>query len=99
MIRAIQKSMMIFSALTIRKAGWSLAAVLLALPGIAIQFTTEMNWGPGDFLAAAMLLGTTSVFLEIVAALPRRQWRSMGTLGGLALLLLVWAELAVAIFH
>lgn len=83
----------------IRKAGWSLAASLLLLPAIAMQFTAEMNWGPGDFLAAALLLGTTGVILEIVAVLPRRQWRTMGMLGGLAMLLLVWAELAVGIFH
>ena len=83
----------------IRKAGWSLAASLLLLPAIAMQFTAEMNWGPGDFLAAALLLGTTGIVLEIVAVLPRRKWRTMGTLGGLAMLLLVWAELAVGIFH
>ena len=50
-------------------------------------------------LAAALLLGTTGVVLEIVTVLPRRQWRTMGMLGGLAMLLLVWAELAVGIFH
>ena len=84
---------------TIRKAGWSLAAALLALPAIAMQFTSEMNWGPGDFLAAALLLGTTGIVLEIAAALPRRQWRSRGTVLAVAMLLLVWAELAVGIFH
>ena len=84
---------------TIRKAGWSLAAALLALPAIAMQFTSEMNWGPGDFLAAALLLGATGAVLEIAAGLPRRQWRTIGMLGGLAMLLLVWAELAVGIFH
>jgi hypothetical protein len=99
MIRATQETMMNLTAPMIRKAGWSLAAGLLLLPAIAMQFTAEMNWGPGDFLAAALLLGTTGVILEIVAVLPRRQWRTMGMLGGLAMLLLVWAELAVGIFH
>ena len=89
---------MTLSTATIRKAGWSLAAGLL-LPALAMAFTDEMNWGPGDFLAAALLLGTTGVVLEIVAVLPRRQWRTMGMFGGLAMLLLVWAELAVGIFH
>lgn len=87
------------TAQTIRNTGWSLAAALLALPAIAMQFTSEMNWGPGDFLAAALLLGTTGIVLEIAAALPRRQWWRVGTVGGIAMLLLVWAELAVGIFH
>jgi hypothetical protein len=90
---------MTFSAPTIRKAGWSLAAALLVLPAIGMLFTREVNWGPGDFLAAALLLGATGAVLEIVAVLPRRQWRTIGMLGGLATLLLVWAELAVGIFH
>jgi hypothetical protein len=94
-----QELPMTLSAATIRKTGWSLAAGLLLLPALAMAFTDEMNWGPGDFLAAALLLGTTGVVLEIVAVLPRRQWRTMGMFGGLAMLLLVWAALAVGIFH
>lgn len=99
MIQATRESLMNLTPQTIRKAGWSLAAALLALPAIAMQFTSEMNWGPGDFLAAALLLGTTGIVLEIAAALPRRQWRSRGTVLAVAMLLLVWAELAVGIFH
>ncbi len=85
------------NAPTIRKTGWRLAAVLLLAPAIAMQFTPEVNWGPGDFLAAALLLGVTGVSLEIAAALPRRQWRSRGTVLAVAVLLLVWLELAVGI--
>ena len=71
---------MTLSAATIRKTGWSLAADLLLLPALAMVFTDEMNWGPSDFLAAALLLGTTGVVLEIVAVLPRRQWRTWACL-------------------
>jgi hypothetical protein len=84
-------------ATVVRRIGWSLAGALLLLPAIAMQFSTEVNWGPGDFLAAAALLGATGAALEIIAALPRRQWRRRGTLLALAVLLVIWAELAVGI--
>jgi hypothetical protein len=29
---------------------------LLMIPAIAMQFSDEMNWGPGDFLVAGALL-------------------------------------------
>ncbi|WP_207759190.1 hypothetical protein [Sandarakinorhabdus cyanobacteriorum] len=86
-------------ATIIRRAGWSMAAGLLALPAIAMQFSTEVNWGPEDFVAAALLLGITGLGLEVAAALPRRSWRRRGAIITLAALLLVWAELAVGIFH
>ncbi len=83
----------------IRRTGWSLAAAILVLPAIAMQFTREVNWGPGDFLAAALLLGGTGLVLEVAAALPRARWRSRGAIIAVAALLLIWAELAVGIFH
>jgi hypothetical protein len=86
-------------ALSIRRIGWSLAGGILALPAIAMLFTSHVKWGPGDFVAAAMLLGATGAALEIIAALPRRRWRSRGAVVAIAALLLIWAELAVGIFH
>ena len=83
----------------IRRAGWGLAAAILVLPALAMQFSTEVNWGPGDFLAAALLLGLTGLGLEVAAALPRRSWRRRGAVIAVAAMLLVWAELAVGIFH
>lgn len=83
----------------VRRAGWSLAGALLALPAIAMQLGGDVQWGPGDFLAAALLLGATGAALEIIAALPHRRWRSRGAVLAIAVLLLIWAELAVGIFH
>ncbi len=84
------------TAPTIRKAGWSLAAGLLLVPAIAMQVTSEMNWGPGDFIAAALIIGGIGLGLEIAA---RLQGRTRIIAGGLAVLtgLAVWAELAVGI--
>ncbi|MBK7270939.1 MAG: hypothetical protein IPI07_16005 [Flavobacteriales bacterium] len=36
----------------LRIVGWSLAALMLLFPVVAMQFTDEVNWGPEDFLFA-----------------------------------------------
>lgn len=84
------------TAPTLRKAGWSLAAALLLAPAIAMQFTSEMNWGPGDFVAAALIIGGIGLGLELAARLQGRTRVIMGALAVLAGLA-VWAELAVGI--
>lgn len=60
---------MSLSTATLHKAGLSLAAALLLLPAIAMLFTNEMSWGPGDFLAAALILGGVGLGLEGAARL------------------------------
>ena len=87
---------MTLSTATLRKAGWSLAAGLLLLPAIAMLFTNEMNWGPGDFLAAALILGGVGLGLEGAARQHGRS-RLAVVLAALATGLLVWVELAVGI--
>lgn len=82
-----------------RTLGWSLAAAILLAPAIAMAFTREVNWGPGDFAVAALLLGLTGLGLEVAARLPRRRWRGRAALLVVVALLLIWAELAVGIFH
>lgn len=82
-----------------RRLLWAGIAALLALPAIAMQFTAEVNWGPEDFAAAAILLGGTGLALEVAArvlATPRK--RALAAMVIVAGLLLVWAELAVGIF-
>ena len=39
-----------------RIAAWSVAALVLLIPLIAMQFTDEVNWSGGDFVFAALLL-------------------------------------------
>lgn len=82
-----------------RLALWGGIAALLAIPAIAMQFTPEVNWGPGDFLAAAGLLGLTGLGLEFAArASVSRGGRLLAAGAIVLLLMLVWAELAVGIF-
>ena len=74
-------------------------AALLLVPLFAMQLTTEVTWGPGDFLAAALLLfvsGMTCSLLARRASTPVRR-AAMGLAVFLALAA-VWAELAVGLF-
>lgn len=82
-----------------RHAGWGLAALVLLLPAVAMQLTSEVNWGPGDFVVAAGLLGLTGLAIEGAVRLTASPLRRAALVAGaLALLLLIWAELAVGIF-
>ncbi|WP_310474304.1 hypothetical protein [Sandarakinorhabdus sp.] len=81
---------------TIRKAGWGLAAGPLLLPALAMAFTDEMNWGPLDFGAAALLLGGIGLGLEGVARLQGRARLALA-IAALAAGFLIWVELAVGI--
>jgi uncharacterized membrane protein YgdD (TMEM256/DUF423 family) len=75
------------------------ALLLLLVPAIAMQFTSEVAWGAGDFLAAGVLLFGAGT----LAVLAVRQVRSRGHRVAIVLavalgLSLVWAELAVGLF-
>jgi hypothetical protein len=73
---------------------------ILLVPAVAMRFTDEVNWGPGDFLAGGALLA--GVGLVYVLAARRVVSRPRRFLLGAVLalgLLLAWAELAVGIFH
>jgi hypothetical protein len=84
----------------IRLAGILIAAtILLLIPLIAMQFTSEVNWSPGDFIAGGILLFGTGLACEFVM----RKVKNIGSrlvICGVILLvfLIVWAELAVGIF-
>lgn len=84
---------------TWRAALWGTFAVLLAIPAMAMLFTVEVNWGPGDFVVAAALFAMTGIGLEL-AARARLTWMGKLLAAGAIVfaLLLVWAELAVGLF-
>jgi hypothetical protein len=78
----------------------ALTALLLAVPYVAMLLTDEVNWTLLDFVAAGVLLFTAGMAYSLVA----RRARSTPQRFGLALLVLlvlglVWAELAVGLFH
>lgn len=88
------------NALRWRTLGWSAAGAILLVPLLAMPFTREVAWGAEDFLAAALLLGSAGLALELAVRLVRStRARLAAGLAILGALLLVWAELAVGLFH
>jgi hypothetical protein len=78
---------------------WSAAAALLCVPAAAMLITREVNWGPEDFAAMAVLLGLLCLALEAAwALLDSRLTRLAGAVLAVLVFLAVWAELAVGIF-
>jgi hypothetical protein len=64
-----------------------------------MQFTDEVNWTLPDFIAAAVLLPCTGLMCELVLRkVKKTKHRIAICLATLAMLLLIWAELAVGIF-
>ncbi|MFC6097980.1 hypothetical protein ACFPVY_15100 [Flavobacterium qiangtangense] len=74
-------------------------AVLLCIPLIAMQFTSEVVWTLSDFIIAGILLLGTGIVIEVVARNIRsKKARIVMIIGTLMVLFLVWAEMAVGIF-
>ena len=74
-------------------------ALLLLTPLIAMNFTDEVNWTQLDFIAAGVLLIGTGLLCELVLRkVKKSKHRIAICLVILAILLLIWAELAVGIF-
>ena len=78
---------------------WIAAATgaLLLIPLIAMQFTTEVQWGLADFsIMGALLFGLASSFVLIARRIPRPQRVLIGIVF-VAAFLYIWAELGVGI--
>lgn len=78
---------------------YSAAAIVLSIPLIAMQFTTEVNWTASDFLIMGALLFSTAFAIDLVLKKVRTfKSRLILVLVILTVLFLIWAELAVGIF-
>ncbi|GAA4712593.1 hypothetical protein GCM10023325_05270 [Sphingomonas lutea] len=63
-----------------------------------MQFTPEMNWGPGDFVFAAIIIAIFGGMVELAAgASPRLDYRTGFALAVLGALAVIWVNLAVGI--
>lgn len=82
-----------------RIAMWGAAAVLLLLPLVAMQFTSEVAWDPADFAIFGVMLAVACGAFELAVRLTRQP--AYRVLAGLALaggFVLLWAQLAVGVF-
>lgn len=72
---------------------------LLLIPLIAMQFTTEVNWGLLDFVVAGTLLALLGVAIEFSIRKSKNIKTRIALIASSAVLFLViWAELAVGLF-
>lgn len=77
-----------------------LTLLLLLIPLVAMQFTSEVNWGPGDFGTAALLLFSAGMAYRLACLrVHRKAHRVTVAVIVLAVLAIIWAELAVGLFH
>jgi len=73
--------------------------LILSIPLIAMQFTSEVNWDFKDFIAAAVLLLSAGFAIEVVIRnVKTNTLRTVLFLIILFALFLIWAEMAVGIF-
>ncbi len=81
-----------------RMALWGAVPALLAIPAIAMLFTSDVRWSMADFLVAAVLLAATALLADVIVR-SSRSLRMTAILLGLLLsaALLVWIELAVGL--
>ena len=74
-------------------------ALLLSVPFIAMQFTSEVNWSLFDFIVAgALLFGTGLTCGFVIRKVNRMNYRVAICGAILVVLVLIWIELAVGIF-
>jgi len=79
-----------------RVAGWTIAGIILLVPIVAMQFTREVNWSVGDFIFAAIMIGSVGLLFELtVRASPNRSFRGGVAAALFASFLIIWANGAV----
>ncbi|MCH8487807.1 MAG: hypothetical protein LAT75_13135 [Candidatus Cyclonatronum sp.] len=75
-------------------------AAILSVPLIAMQFDSGVAWDAHDFVMMSILLLTTAFSLELIfRKMKNKRYRALSMASVILLLLLIWAELAVGIFH
>jgi len=72
--------------------------LLLLVPLVAMQFTAEVNWTLGDFVAMGVLLFGSGTLFVLVARVAPRKYRALIGFAITVAFLWLWAELAVGIF-
>lgn len=75
-------------------------AILLLIPLIAMQYTTEVNWSVFDFIIMGGLLSIIGFSCEFIYRKITNPKIKISLIISLFILfLLIWAELAVGIFN
>ena len=79
-----------------RVAGWSIPVLLLMLPAVVMQFTSEVDWSVSDFIFAAVLFGIVGLAFElIVCTSDSLAYRFGAGIAVVAAFLTIWVNGAV----
>lgn len=74
-------------------------ALILSVPLIAMQFTSEVKWGFSDFIIiGGLLLGAGLAYEFIASKVKNKTHRAVIAMVFVVAVLLIWAELAVGVF-
>ncbi|MBD3668025.1 MAG: hypothetical protein HUJ16_08705 [Kangiella sp.] len=85
---------------TIRTTYWIFAALLMLSAAMANQFSDEFIWTKFDFLVFGIMLLGAGLAVELALMITKKPSYRLLSMVVIALtFLLVWAELAVGIFH
>jgi hypothetical protein len=72
--------------------------LVLLIPLVAMQFTTDVNWTVMDFIVMGTLLfGAGAMYVLVARQVPRKYWPAVGVMFA-AVVLYLWAQLAVGVF-
>ena len=75
---------------------WGTALALLLLPAVAMQFTSEVNWGPEDFTIFGLMLLLACGAVEVAARISTNGSYRLGAIVAVGIAFMtVWANLAV----
>ena len=81
-----------------RFAPWVIAALMLLLPLLAMQFTDEVAWDETDFaIIGLMLLGACGVYELAARSTRNTAYRAAVGVAVVAAFILIWMNLAVGI--
>ncbi|MBD3653528.1 hypothetical protein [Kangiella sp.] len=84
----------------LRSSYWVIAALLMLAAVLANQFSDEFSWDKFDYLVFGIMLLGAGLAIELVLQFAKKPLYRLGLLIAIAVVfLLVWAELAVGIFH
>ncbi|NQT62314.1 MAG: hypothetical protein HQ556_05085 [Candidatus Marinimicrobia bacterium] len=78
---------------------WGSVVLVLLIPLVAMQFTDEVDWDLMDFIVAGALLTFAALAYELASRkLSNSKYRLAVGIAILAVLIIVWIELAVGLF-
>ncbi|MBT8142026.1 MAG: hypothetical protein HKN88_09800 [Gammaproteobacteria bacterium] len=78
---------------------WLIAAIILLIPLVAMQFTQEVNWAIMDFVVMGAMLLSLGIGFEALVRLSKNPKNQLiGAIVMIGVFLLIWLQGAVGIF-